>query len=415
MKKEERFLKTMSEANYNKSPLNASRSKIKSLIVSPPDKTLLTAVMFLIIIGFMAIFSATGPKCLSEGVSPFIFLQKQVAAFVVGFFAMLFFTNFNYKNLEKYNGIAFGTLIVLLVMVKFTPLGVNVNGATRWINFCGLQLQPSEFAKPIFVMLLASAFKRNASLLDPKKWTYTFFPLIIAILLIFIQPNLSMVLLLVTTAFVMYICAGGALQVIIPVIATGIAGVAAIFIKLATSAIVSGGAIKSYQLGRIKTWLNPELDPLGKGYNIIQSLIAFASGGFMGLGYGASVQKRAYLPECHTDFIFAVIAEEWGFVGCVFIIILFLTIMYRGILIASSSQDMYGKLLAIGLTFSIGIQGFINMGVTSSFIPATGVPLPFISYGGSSLVTSMIMIGILLNISKRRITKIGGDENAQRV
>lgn len=402
----------MSEANYNKSPLNSSRSKIKSLIVSPPDKTLLTAVMFLIIIGFMAIFSATGPKCLSDQITPFYFLQRQVIAFVVGFFAMLFFTNFSYKNLEKFNGIAFAVLIVMLIMVKFTPLGVNVNGATRWINFCGLQLQPSEFAKPIFVMLLASAFKRNASIFDPKKWTYTFFPLIIALLLIFIQPNLSMVLLLATTTFVMYICAGGALQLILPIIGAIGAGIVAVFLKIATASL-TGGAIKAYQLGRIKTWLNPELDPLGKGYNIIQSLIAFASGGFMGLGYGASVQKRAYLPECHTDFIFAVIAEEWGFVGCVFIIILFLTIMYRGILIAINSQDMYGKLLATGLTFSIGIQGFINMGVTSSFIPATGVPLPFISYGGSSLVTSMIMVGILLNISKKRITKIGSDINEQ--
>ncbi len=404
----------MSEANYNKSPLNASRSKIKSLIVSPPDKTLLTAVLFLIIIGFMAIFSATAPKCLSDGLSPFLFLQKQVLAFVVGFFAMLFFTNFNYKNLEKYNGIAFAVLIILLIMVKYTPLGVNVNGATRWINLCGLQLQPSEFAKPIFVMLLASAFKHDARVIDGKKWTHTFLPLAVAIVLIFLQPNLSMVMLLCITAFVMFICAGGGIQWIVGILGAFGVAVMGIIVKLATSAIVAGGAIKSYQLGRIKTWLNPELDPLGKGYNIIQSLIAFASGGFMGLGYGASVQKRAYLPECHTDFIFAVIAEEWGFVGCLFIIILFLTIMYRGLLISSSCQDMYGKLLAIGLTFSIGIQGFINMGVTSSFIPATGVPLPFISFGGSSLVTSMIMIGILLNISKRRITKIGGDENVRR-
>jgi len=403
----------MSETNYNKSPLNNSRSKIKSLILSPPDKTLLAAVMFLIIIGFMAIFSATGPKCLADGVSPFIFLQKQVIAFVLGFFGMLFFTNFSYKNLEKYNGIAFVVLIILLIMVKFTPLGVNVNGATRWINFCGLQLQPSEFAKPIFVMLLASAFKKDARLLNPKLWTHTALPILVALILIFLQPNLSMVLLLCSTAFIMYICAGGALQVIIPIISAGVLGIVGIFVKIATATIMAGGAIRSYQLGRIKTWLNPELDPLGKGYNFIQSLIAFASGGFMGLGYGASVQKRAYLPECHTDFIFAVIAEEWGFIGCLFIIILFLTIMFRGLLIAGDAKDMYGKLLAVGLTFSICIQGFINMGVTSSFIPATGVPLPFISYGGSSLVTSMIMVGILLNISKRRITQIGG-ENEQK-
>ena len=408
MKKEERSLKTMSEVNYNKSPLNMSGNKIRSFMLTAPDKTLLATTFFLIIIGLMAIFSATGPKCLAEGVSPFSFLGKQLLAFVLGFFGMVFFTNFNYKNLEKYNKIAFYALIAMLFAVKFTPLGVHVNGATRWINLCGFQLQPSEFAKPIFVMLLASAFKQNASLLDMKKWTETFIPLIVALGLIFIQPNLSMVLLLVSTSFVMYICAGGALQVIFTCIGTAVAGVIALIFKLLTSAFVSGGeAIKSYQLGRINTWLHPDLDPLGKGYNIIQSLIAFASGGFMGLGYGASVQKRAYLPECHTDFIFAVIAEEWGFVGCLFIVILFLIVMYRGILIASHCQDIYGKLLAVGLTFSIGIQAFINMSVTSSFIPATGVPLPFISYGGSSLMTSMIMIGILLNISKRKVTKIG--------
>ncbi len=411
MKKGERFLKTMSDNIYDSFPKNTHKSKIKSLILTPPDKTLLAAVMFLIIIGFMSIFSATAPKCLADGVSVFSFLQKQVIAFVAGFFLMLFFTNFEYKKLEKYNGIAFVSLIIMLFMVKFTPLGVNVNGATRWINIAGLQLQPSEFAKPIFVMLLASAFKNNANLFDGDKWSKTFFPLLIALGLIFIQPNLSMVLLLIITTFIMYICAGGALQIIWGAIATAGAGIIAILFKLATATLMSGGAgIKSYQLGRLKTWLNPELDPLGKGYNIIQSLIAFASGGFMGLGYGASVQKRAYLPECHTDFIFAVIAEEWGFIGCVFIIILFLTILYRGIFIASKCTDMYGKLLAIGLTFSLTVQAFINMGVTSSFIPATGVPLPFISYGGSSLMTSMIMVGILLNISKRKFVKIGRED-----
>ena len=411
MKKGERFLKTMSDNIYDSFPKNTHKSKIKSLILTPPDKTLLAAVMFLIIIGFMSIFSATAPKCLADGVSVFSFLQKQVIAFVAGFFLMLFFTNFEYKKLEKYNGIAFVSLIIMLFMVKFTPLGVNVNGATRWINIAGLQLQPSEFAKPIFVMLLASAFKNNANLFDSDKWGKTFFPLLIALGLIFIQPNLSMVLLLIITTFIMYICAGGALQIIWGAIAAAGAGIVAILFKLATATLMSGGAgIRSYQLGRLKTWLNPELDPLGKGYNIIQSLIAFASGGFMGLGYGASVQKRAYLPECHTDFIFAVIAEEWGFIGCVFIIILFLTILYRGIFIASKCTDMYGKLLALGLTFSLTVQAFINMGVTSSFIPATGVPLPFISYGGSSLMTSMIMVGILLNISKRKFVKIGRDD-----
>lgn len=397
----------MSEAEFNRELLNKHRDRIKSFIVSPPDKTLLASVMALIVIGFMAIFSSTAPKCLTDGISPFIFLQKQLGAFVMGFFLMLFFTNFNYKQLEKFNFPAAIALIIMLFLVKFSPLGVSVNGATRWLNL-GMQIQPSEFAKPVIVMLLASVFKDNASVFKPENWQKAYIPILIILFLIFLQPNLSMVLLLLITSFVMYICAGGAIPIIFGVLSAGLAGLFALVTKIAMATIVSGAAgVKTYQLGRIKTWLNPELDPLGKGYNIIQSLIAFASGGFMGLGYGASVQKRSYLPECHTDFIFAVIAEEWGFIGCLFIIILFLTILYRGILIANQSQDMYGKLLAVGLTFSICIQALINMSVTSSLIPATGVPMPFISYGGSSLVTSMIMIGILLNISKKRITKIG--------
>jgi len=407
MKREEQFLKTMSEAEYNQNLLNKHRDKIKSFILSAPDKTLLAAVMALIVIGFMAIFSSTAPKCLSDGVSPFLFLQKQLGAFVVGFFLMMFFTNFSYKKLEKYNMPAAVILIILLFLVKFSSLGVSVNGATRWLNL-GVQIQPSEFAKPILVMLLASVFKDNASILKPENWQKAFIPIIIIVFLIFLQPNLSMVLLLFITAFVMYVCAGGALFVIFSFLSAVVAGLFLLITKIAMATMISGAAgVKTYQLGRIKTWLNPELDPLGKGYNIIQSLIAFASGGFMGLGYGASVQKRAYLPECHTDFIFAVMAEEWGFIGCLFVIVLFLTILYRGILIAIQSQDMYGKLLAVGLTFSICIQAIINMSVTSSLVPATGVPMPFISFGGSSLVTSMIMIGILLNISKKRITKIG--------
>lgn len=406
MKKEEQFSKTMSEPEFNRELINKHRDRLKSFIVSPPDKTLLASVIALIVIGFMAIFSSTAPKCLSDGVSPFIFLQKQLGAFVVGFFLMLFFTNFSYKKLEKFNIPVAVILIIMLFLVKFSPLGVSVNGATRWLNL-GMQIQPSEFAKPVLVMLLASIFKDNASVFKPENWQRAYIPILIILFLIFLQPNLSMVLLLLITAFVMYICAGGALPIIFGVLSAGLAGLFLLITKIAMATMVSGAAgVKTYQLGRIKTWLNPELDPLGKGYNIIQSLIAFASGGFMGLGYGASVQKRSYLPECHTDFIFAVIAEEWGFIGCFFIIILFLTILYRGILIAVQSQDMYGKLLAVGLTFSICIQALINMSVTSSLVPATGVPMPFISYGGSSLVTSMIMIGILLNISKKRITKI---------
>ena len=192
---------------------------------------------------------------------------------------------------------------------------------------------------------------------------------------IFIQPNLSMVMLLLATSVAIYLCAGGSVKLIL--------GSASMMIPLL---LLKG--LKGYQSSRIETWLHPEADPLGAGYNIIQSLVAFASGGIYGLGYGASKQKLAWLPEAHTDFIFAVIGEEQGFIGCLLIICLFWTILQRGFIIAVKCQDMYGKLLALGLTFSICFQGFLNMWVASSFVPATGVPMPFIRYGGSSIVVS---------------------------
>ncbi len=371
-------------------------SSIQSVIVSSPDKTLLIVVAFLVIIGFLAIFSATAPKCLDEGGNPAQFLFKQFICFIAGFFAMKFFMNYDYKKLASWNGIVIAVILLSLVLVDFTPLGVMVNGAKRWMNIAGFQLQPSEFAKPAVVLLLAGAFKNDANLFDQDKWVKAFFPIIAMVGLIFIQPNLSMVILLGMTTIVMYMAAGGSLKLFLSCAGAMLGG---IVIGLTT-------IIKPYQLQRLRTWRHPELDPLGAGYNIIQSLIAFASGGFSGVGYGGSIQKLSYLPECHTDFIFAVIAEELGFVGCVLVIGLFFTFLQRGFVIAGRCPDMYGKLLAAGITFSIGFQAFMNMSVASSFLPTTGVPLPFISYGGSSLIVSLIMVGILLNISKKRIKKI---------
>ena len=369
---------------------------IQSIIVSSPDATLLVAVAFLVIIGFMAIFSATAPKCLDEGGNPAQFLIKQILAFVVGFIGLKFFSNYDYKKLAQWNTIFMIIIVVALLLVDFTPLGVTVNGAKRWINLAGFQLQPSEFAKPAVVMLLASAFKNDAGIFDQNKWVFAFIPILIMVAFIFAQPNLSMVILLLATSVVVYLCAGGSLKLFVSCLVAGITGIV----------IAATTVIKPYQLQRLRIWRHPETDPQGAGYNIIQSLIAFASGGFSGVGYGGSIQKLYYLPECHTDFIFAIIAEEMGFIGCILVIGLFFTFVQRGFLIAGRCPDMYGKLLAVGITFSIGFQAFLNMSVASSFLPTTGVPLPFISYGGSSLIVSLWMVGILLNISKKRIKKI---------
>ncbi len=379
---------------YNRRPAH-------SVIISAPDRTLLITVAFLVIIGFLAIFSASAPKCIEEGGNPAQFLIKQFLCFIVGFIGLKFFSNFDYKKLADWNLIFAGVVLLLLVLVDFTPLGVTVNGAKRWINIIGFQLQPSEFAKPAVVLLLASAFKKDADLLDQNKWVSAFIPILVMIGFIFVQPNLSMVILLLATSVVIFLSAGGSLKLFFSCFAA----------MIATVVVAATTIIKPYQMQRIVTWRHPELDPQGAGYNIIQSLIAFASGGFTGVGYGGSIQKLSYLPECHTDFIFAIIAEELGWVGCVLIIGLFWTLIHRGFLIAARCPDMYGKLLAVGITFSIGFQAFLNISVASSFFPTTGVPLPFISYGGSSLIVSLCMIGILLNISKKRIRKIRNHAN----
>lgn len=368
----------------------------KSIILSAPDKTLLLVVTFLVIIGFLAIFSATAPKCMREGANLASFLIKQMIYAGFGFLAMGWFAKFDYKKLERYNTKFLWIVAILLLVLQFTPLGVTINGAKRWINLGFMQLQPSELAKPLFCMLLASNFKEKVDLLNFNNWTSTFIPILILLGIIYKQPNLSMVIILLTTSFMLYIAARGSLKFVAILCGLGFAGALFYLPKL----------LQGYQMDRINVWLNPGSDALGKGYNIIQSLIAFASGGFIGTGYGGSIQKLAYLPECHTDFIFAIIGEEFGYLGCLFIIGLFTVLVYRGLRIAKRCPDMYGKLLAIGITVIFGFQAFLNMSVASSFFPVTGVTLPFISYGGTSIIVSLAMVGILLNISKQRIKRI---------
>ena len=364
------------------------------------DRVLLTAVIFLVVIGLMSIFSASAPKCIEAGVNPAKFLIQQIIGVVIGFIGLKFLSNFHYKKLMTYTLPFAFAVIAMLFLVKIA--GVTVNGAQRWINIGPMSLQPSEFAKPAVVLLLAGVFYRNAEIFNNNKIVTAFIPILVMMGLIYMQPNLSMLLLLLCTSVVIYICAGGSLKMIM------MAG--ACFIPL----LLFKG-LKGYQSSRIATWLNPEADPLGAGYNVIQSLVAFASGNLYGVGYGSSKQKLAWLPESHTDFIYAVIGEEHGFIGCLLIVCLFWTILQRGFLIATKCQDMYGKLLALGLTFSICFQGFLNMWVASSFVPATGVPMPFISYGGSSIMVSLWMVGILLNISKDNVKRIRNYSNVRSI
>lgn len=377
-------------SNQRKYKRNIIEQK-NGVILGPPDTTLQVVTVFLLVIGLMAIFSASSEKSIMEGNNPASYVVKQFTWIIIGSFGMWKLSQFDYKKLANWGVLLSWGVVFLLLVAAFTSMGVNTNEATRWIAFGPIRFQPSEIAKPVFAIVLANAFKYDTLVFDKDKLHY-FLPLVVILALVFKQPNLSMIMLLMSTSVVMYLCAGGSIKKIllmcIPVL---------IFLKY---------KIKPYQLVRILTWFNPENDPQGAGYNILQSLYALCSGGFWGMGFGQSRQKFGWLPECHTDFIYAIIAEELGFFGCVLVLGLFWTFIQKGITIASRCPDRFGKLLAVGLTFSIGIQALLNMGVASSFIPATGVPLPFVSYGGTSVLVSMCMVGILLNISKKRIKKI---------
>lgn len=378
-------------------PKYKSRTSISdSVILSPYDKTLVFVVLFLIIIGLLAIFSAGAPKCIIQGTASTFFVVRQFIWFVLGLFAMLFLSHVNYKVYDKL-AIPFAWCIIfLLLCVHF--FGTTVNGATRWLTIGPIQFQPSEASKLAVIMLLASSFSRNIKVFDSKQFRY-YIPIIVMVGLIFKQPNLSMVIILGLSSIFMYFAAGGSVKFILSMLALSVLG--------------GSTMIRSFQKQRIMIWLNPDADPYGAGYNIIQSMLAFVAGGFFGEGYGNSVQKLGWLPEGHTDFIYAVLGEEFGFLGCLIIIGLFLAFLQRGLLISNKCEDVFGKLLAGGITVSICIQAFINISVASSMLPATGVPMPFISYGGTSLFITMCMVGILLNVSKKRIRKIAQFDDEQ--
>ena len=358
---------------------------------APADNILVVVVIFIVVFGIMAVFSASAQKAIGLGENPFAFTFKQLIWLIGGAGAAYFLSKFDYNKLKPFAGAMAILVLISLALVKFSPWGVTVNEAKRWLIIGPLQFQPSEMAKPAVVLYFATLFSKNCFILDSAK--YPFYAIFAAMLLfIYMQPNLSMIILLLMTVLAMYYVAGGSTKVISSTFGIGL---------LALPIILRG-----YQLQRIKVWWNPFSDALGAGYNIIQSMVAFSSGGFFGVGFGNSKQKLSWLPEGHTDFIFAIIGEEFGFLGCFFIICLFGIFLHRGFIIAKKCPDMFGKLLAVGITFSICFQAFTNMSVASSFVPATGIPLPFISYGGSSLFVSLCMIGVLINISKRRGPRI---------
>ncbi len=361
--------------------------------LAPGDFVLILLTLGLVIFGVIMVFSASYYWSIDKTGSPYHFLIRDVFWAVSGFCLMIFATIFDYHRYKKYAPWLLGISIFLLALV-LTPLGREVNGATRWIGVGPITLMPGEIAKPSVILFTAWWLS-----LEPGRIlsvTKGIMPLLgLALLdggLIMLQPNMSTAMTVIAIIVAMMFIAGLRYK------------------YLAAAAVLGGVGIfglifsdpDGYRLKRFTSFMDPFADALGDGYQVVQSLLALGSGGILGLGLGKSVQKNLYLPEPQNDFILAIIGEELGFVGMLLLMLAYMLLIWRGIKVAMDAPDRFGMLLASGITAMIAIQVMLNVAVVTSSMPATGVTLPFISYGGNALWIFMFSMGVLLNISRHR-------------
>ena len=388
----------------------------EQLARGPIDLPFLALVMLLTVVGLIMLLSASYPSAyynldpnINTGGNPYYYFNRQLFFAIIGLGAMVFASQFNYQHYRwLYIFVLVGSVVLLLLV--FTPLGGEGGGARRWITL-GIRFQPSEFAKIGIIMFFASRLsKRKSQLKEPKKWSKRTFsgragafldrigfleliPYGIALLLVLIpiafQPHMSCMILIVIAAAAVLFAAG---------IHMGWFVAAGAFVVGALTIIITK---TEYMTARIQSWKDPASDPLGDGYQVLQSQIAIGSGGLLGRGLGNGKQKFLFLPEEHNDFIFATICEELGFIGASIIILLFALLIIRGYWLALHARDRFGTLLIVGINTLLKAQVFLNIGVVTGFIPPTGISLPFFSYGGTALVIQLAETGIILNVSKQ--------------
>lgn len=362
-----------------------------------PDFILLALTFLLVGFGTVMVFSSSSAfAALKYGDS--LYLTKRHIMFVgIGIVAMLFIMNIHYQNIKKIILLLLVTTIALLIYVLFTE---PIKDVRRWIQIGGLfSLQPSEVAKLTIILYLAGLIhKKGERFRDFKRGLL---PALVAVAfiasLIVIQPDLGTAVILVLCALVVIIVGGANLKHLF-VIASIAVAVFAVFISIYL--LVASPASYNYQIGRITSYLDPWANEQSTGWHLIRSLYAFGHGGLTGTGLGQSIQKLHYLPEAYNDFIFAIIGEEFGFIGAALFVITFLGLLWRGLLVSIRCPNRYGSLIGIGIVSMLGFQAFINMGGVIGAIPITGAPLPFISYGGTSLIVCLASVGILLSISR---------------
>ena len=363
----------------------------KKDIKKAPDFTLLLATLLLVFIGIIMVFSSSWPEGIKKYNNGYYFFKKQLIAAGLGTIALLFFMNFNYKRLDRMSKLIFIVAIATGFLI-FTPLGKEFKGARRWVGIGTKTFMPSDVIKLGSIIFLSSFLSKEKDRI--RNFWYGLVPSLLIVGLscgmIYLQKDLSTTVTLAATLMSILFVAGMKIYHL-----AGLMGLAGLgLFKAITS------EEHKYRMERFTSFLDPFADPTDTGWQAVQSLYALGSGGLFGLGLGKSRQKFFYIPEPYNDFIFAIIGEELGFLGSLVVILLFFLIIWRGIRVALNVEDLFGSLLAIGIVSLITIQSLIHIAVVTSSIPPTGIPLPLVSYGGTSLIIYMSAVGILLNISR---------------
>lgn len=380
----------------------AKKDKFKgfsSYLNNPVDFTLVITVLLLLSIGLVMILSASSPTSLQKYGNSYEYFVKQLFFAILGLIGMYFVSKIDYRIYQRFYKQAWWLSAILLLAVLI--LGSKAKGAKRWIDLGFTTFQPSEIVKFLMIVFYAGILVKNRNELG-KFWKglvkHLLFLVPIIVLLI-LEPHLSTSIVIIITCCVIIITAGCKFW---QFCASGVVAVGGIG-SLATILFLASEFFRDrfqYALTRITVFLDPWKYQTDEGWQVIQSLYAIGSGGLFGTGLGDSKQKYLYLPEPHNDFIFSVLAEELGFVGCAIVFALFAVFIWRGILIAIKAPDMFGSLVAVGITTLVGIQAIINVAVVTSSMPATGMQLPFFSYGGTALCILLCEVGVLLGISR---------------
>lgn len=361
------------------------------------DFIMCVVVIIMLSLGILMVLSASAPSSLSIYGNSYTYVGKQLGFAILGLVLMVFVSTIDYRKYKKFYWIAYIASVGVLLLVLVPNLGVNVKGATRWIDIKITRVQPSELTKLGLIIFYAGYLSEHRH--NISKFLKGFlFPLLLVVppiaILYTVQNHMSVSLIICFIAFTMMIMAGFKARYFIAIFGFVGSFLSGLF------GLMQLSGYSNFRINRISTFFDPWSDSLGYGYQMIQSLYAIGSGGLFGVGLGDSKQKFLYIPEPHNDFIFAILAEELGFVGCLAVIILFAIFIWRGVIIAMKAPDMFGSLIAIGITAVIGFQAIINIAVVTASIPTTGMSLPFFSYGGSALLILLINVGILLNISR---------------